>query len=281
MIKRFFSSNRNIKKSIAFIGGGNMTNAMVGGLIKSKIYNNSEIIVSDKNENKNKILNEKWKIKTIQNNYNAVDNSDIIVLAVKPHSLDSVFNDISGIENKLIISVVAGVPLEIYKHHLKNNKIVRVMPNTPCMIQKGISTWITNDLDDIEKNKIKKILQSFGEEVFVENENIIDISTAVSGSGPIYTYMLVESMIDASVHLGLHRDKAEKFVHQTVLGSIEYLIDSKCHPTILKNNITSPGGTTANSLNILEKKGFRNTISDAIWSGYDRSIEIKNNFVKK
>lgn len=281
MIKRFFYSNRNIKKSIAFIGGGNMTNAMVSGLIKSKIYNNNEIIVSDKNQNKNNILNEKWNVQTIQNNYNAVNNSDIIVLAVKPHSLDSVFNNLSGIENKLFISVVAGVPLETYKSNLRNNKIVRVMPNTPSIIQKGISTWITKDLNENEKNIVKNILQSFGQEIFVENENIIDISTALSGSGPIYTYMLVESMIDAGVHLGLNRDRAEKIVHQTVLGSIEYLIQSKCHPTILKNNITSPGGTTANSLNILEKKCFRNTISDAIWSGYDRSIEIKNNFIKK
>ena len=253
-----------------------MTNAMVSGLLKSKTYNNKQITISDRNEKKNKLLNEKWNIKTNLNNYEASINSDIVILAVKPQSLNSVFNNLVGIENKIFISVIAGIPLKKYKDNLKNNKIVRVMPNTPSMIQKGISTWMTKDLCEEEKIIVKNILKSFGKEIYVENENTIDISTSISGTGPIYTYMLVESMIDAGIHLGLSRDKTKQLVYQTVLGSIEYLIESDIHPTILRNDITSPGGTTANALHILEKEGFRNTLSEAIWSGYSRSIEIKN-----
>ena len=272
MIKRFFSSNKNI----TFIGGGKMTNAMVSGILKSKTYTNKQITISDKNENKNKLLQKKWNVKKNINNYDSVINSDIVILAVKPQSLDSVFYNLVGIENKIFISVIAGIPLQKYKDNLKNNKIVRVMPNTPSMIQKGISTWITKDLCNNEKNIVKNILKSFGKEIYVENENIIDISTSISGTGPIYTYMLVESMIDSGIHLGLSRDKTKRLVYQTVLGSIEYLIESDIHPTILRNDITSPGGTTANALHILEKEGFRNTLSQAIWAGYNRSIEIKN-----
>ena len=273
MIKRFFSTKNNL----TFIGGGKMTNAMVNGLLKSNLYNSNQITVSDRNNNKNKYFQEKWNIKTEKDNYLASKDSDIIILAVKPQSLSNLFTKINGLQNKIFISVIAGIPLETYKNNLQNNKIVRVMPNTPCMIQKGMSTWISSDLNDKDKKNVKDILNSFGKEICVENENTIDISTAISGTGPMYTYLLVESMIDAGIHMGLSREKTKKLVYQTVLGSIEYMIDSDIHPAILRNDITSPGGTTANALYILEKEGFRNTISEAIWGAYKKSIDIKNN----
>jgi len=273
MIRRFFSTVNNI----TFIGGGKMTNAMVNGLLKSGRYNSNQITISDRNHDKNQYFKDKWNIKTEKNNYTASKDSDIIILAVKPQSLSNLFTNINGIQNKILISVIAGIPVQVFKSNLKNNKIVRVMPNTPCMIQKGMSTWITSDLNDEEKEIVKNILNSFGKEIYVENENTIDISTAISGTGPMYTYLLVESMIDAGIHMGLSREKTKKLVYQTVLGSIEYMIDSDIHPAILRNDITSPGGTSANALYILEKEGFRNTISEAIWSAYKKSLDIRNN----
>ena len=138
-----------------------MANAMISSILKSKIYNNKQITVSDKNYNKNTFLQQKWNIKADSNNYNAAFNSDIIILAVKPQSLNTVLSNLSGIENKIFISVIAGIPLQKYKDNLKNNKIVKSNANTPCMIQKGMSTWITYDLDNNEKNIVKEILQSF------------------------------------------------------------------------------------------------------------------------
>lgn len=270
-MKRFFSS-----KALTFIGGGNITKAMVNGVIQSKLYKPSRIIISDKNDSKNKFLREKWKVYTIKDNYDSTKNSDTIIIAVKPNSIFSVFQNLKNMKEKTIISVVAGIPLQTLKDNFHpENKIIRVMVNTPCMIQEGMSLFYTDDLNKKEEERVREFLKSFGKEMKVENEKFIDISTALSGSGPIYTYLLIESMIDTGIHMGLSREKSKILVHQTILGSIKYIIETDEHPTILRNDITSPGGTTAEALCILEKERFRYTISQAIWAAYKRSLELK------
>lgn len=261
---------------IAFLGGGQMTKAMVRSLLKSRMFNSSQIIISDRNENKNRYFQDKWEIATTSSNIEAVRNVDIIMLSVKPQSLRTIFNNIERVENKLILSVVAGIPLSTYQNYLPGNKYVRIMPNTPCRIQKGMSSWCTSNIDKEEEVIVKKILRSFGEEMYLENERFMDVSTALSGTGPMYTYLLVESMIDTGIQMGLSREKTKKLVYQTVLGSIEYMIKSDYHPAILRNEITSPGGTSADALYILEKKGFRTTLSDAIWAAYKKSVKLRN-----
>jgi len=267
------NSLRNIK--VSFIGGGKMTTSMVNNLIANKLLLPKQITISDHNKSKNEYFRSKWNIHTINDNYNACKNSDVVILAVKPQAIDKVFNNLENLSDKLICSVIAGVTLNTYQTKLKSNvKFVRIMPNTPCIIGEGMSVWCSNQLELDDINVVKSILQSFGKEMYVDDEKYLDIATAVSGTGPTYLYLLAESMIDSGVHLGLSREKTKEIVYQTILGSIQYTINSNVHPAILRNDITSPGGTSAEALYILEKNGFRGIISDAIWAAYNKSKQL-------
>jgi len=266
--------NKFINKQITFIGGGKMTTSMIQNILNKNILSPSQIIVSNRNEKKNEFFQNNLGIKTITNNYDACLNSDIIMIAVKPQSLENVMTNIKNIENKLILSVIAGIPLKTYENNLNSKKIVRIMPNTPAIIGEGMSVWSSLNLNDNDLSLTKDLLKSFGKEMYVDNENYLDIATAISGTGPTYLYLLAESMIDSGVHLGLSRDKAEELVHQTLLGSTKYLIQSNTHPAILRNHITSPGGTSAEAIAVLEKNGFRSNLSEAIWAAYHRSVEL-------
>lgn len=275
-MKRLFNSTSSlIKPKITFIGGGKMTTAMVSNIIESKLYKPEQIIVSDYNKKKCDFFQQKWNIKTISDNYEASYNSDIIVLAIKPQSIEKIFKNLQNISNKLILSVIAGIPLKTYQDNLKNiNKIVRIMPNTPCMIKEGMSVWCSTNLDENDKEIVELLLKSFGKEMYVSNERYIDIATAISGTGPTYLYLLAESMIDSGIHLGLSREQTRELVYQTILGSTKYMIQSEKHPAILRNDITSPGGTSASALYVLEKNGFRGIMSDSIWAAYEKSLEL-------
>jgi pyrroline-5-carboxylate reductase len=266
--------NKFINKQITFIGGGKMTTSMIQNILNKNILSPSQIIVSNRNEKKNSFFQNNLGIKTITNNYDACLNSDIIMIAVKPQSLENVMTNIKNIENKLILSVIAGIPLKTYKNNLNSQKIVRIMPNTPTIIGEGMSVWSSLNLNDTDLSLTKDLLKSFGKEMYVDNENYLDIATAISGTGPTYLYLLAESMIDSGVHLGLSRDKAEELVHQTLLGSAKHLIQSNTHPAILRNHITSPGGTSAEAIAVLEKNGLRSNLSEAIWAAYHRSVEL-------
>ena len=171
---------------ITFIGGGKIARAMVSNIIRSKLYKTSQIIVSDSEEKQNLYFREKWGIQTNPDNYEASSQSDTIILAVKPQSIDQVFKNLESISNKLILSVIAGVPLRNYEKNLHNsNNIVRIMPNTPCMIGEGMSVWYGKNLTSPSKLIIENLLKSFGKELYVNNEKYIDIATAISGTGPL------------------------------------------------------------------------------------------------
>ena len=148
------------------------------------------------------------------------------------------------------------------------------MPNTPCMIGEGMSVWHGKNLTSSSKLIIENLLKSFGKELYVNDEKYIDIATAISGTGPLYSYLLAESMIDSAVLLGLSRDKSTELVYQTLVGSSQYMMQSSDHPAKLRNDITSPGGTTASALQILENSGFRTTISNSIKASYDKSKSL-------
>lgn len=154
-------------------------------------------------------------------------------------------------------------------------KIARSMPNTPAIIGQGLTVWCsTPNIESEEKEHIEKILNSFGKSIFVEDESYIDMSTAISGSGPAYIFLLMEAMIDAAVHMGFSRETATTLVHHTILGSTMYAMESKEHPAVLRNSVTSPAGTTASAIYELENGKFRTVIKDAIWACYRRSLEM-------
>jgi pyrroline-5-carboxylate reductase len=149
------------------------------------------------------------------------------------------------------------------------------MPNTPAQIGQGITVWTSSPSVTSEQSEIaRQILQALGQEVFVEEETFLDMATALSGTGPAYVFLFMEAMIDAGVHLGFPRRIAEQLVAQTLRGSVEYYVQRKAHPALLRNEVTSPGGTSAAAIYYLEKAGVRTAISRAVWAAYERSQEL-------
>ncbi|MDD5468370.1 MAG: pyrroline-5-carboxylate reductase, partial [Anaerolineales bacterium] len=177
----------------------------------------------------------------------------------------------------LVLSIVAGASIEKIAQNLNHAIIVRSMPNTPAQIGEGITVWTASpQVSQAQREMARQILNSLGDELYVEEENYLDMATALSGTGPAYVFLFMEAMVDAGVHLGFPRRIAEQLVAQTVRGSVDYYQkrDDPVHLARLRNEVTSPGGTSAAALYYLEKAGFRTAISRAIWAAYERSIEL-------
>jgi len=175
----------------------------------------------------------------------------------------------------LILSIVAGAPIRMIADGLANPCVVRVMPNTPARIGQGISVWTaTAEVPDKQREQAKMLLQAFGQEIFVSDEDYLDMATALSGTGPAYIFLFMEAMVDAGVHLGFSRQISEQLVIQTMRGSVEYAAQSKSHLAMLRNEVTSPGGTSAEAIYQLEKGGLRTVVARAIWAAYQRSVGL-------
>jgi pyrroline-5-carboxylate reductase len=175
----------------------------------------------------------------------------------------------------LVLSIIAGMPIRVIADGLAHAAVVRAMPNTPAQIGQGITVWtVTPEVSERQKEQAQAILASLGQEVFVDDEDYLDMATALSGTGPAYVFLLMEAMIDAGVHMGFSRRVASQLVVQTMRGSIEFADGSKYHVAELRNQVTSPGGTTAEALYHMEKGGLRTVISRGIWAAYQRSIAL-------
>jgi pyrroline-5-carboxylate reductase len=262
---------------IAFIGGGNMGGAMVHGMLKRQLVAPEQIIVADPRAERCQELAERYGIQTTDDNLDAATKGDILVLAVKPQVLDVVLPEVRGGARtcSLVLSIVAGASIKSISDGLANPSVVRVMPNTPAQIGQGISVWTaTNEVPEAQRNQARALLQALGEEIFVTDEDYLDMATALSGTGPAYIFMFLEAMVDAGVHLGFSRYVAEKLVLQTMRGSVEYAAQSGDHLAMLRNQVTSPGGTSAEAIYQLEKGGLRTVISRAIWAAYQRSVGL-------
>jgi len=205
-----------------------------------------------------------------------VQEADVVVLSVKPQRLSDVMKGLKGIRSDaLVLSIIAGATMKKIGTGLKHKAIVRSMPNTPGQIGEGITVWAASkDVSDEQQKMARSILSAMGEEVFVEDESYLDMATALSGSGPAYVFLFTEALIDAGVHMGFPRRIAEQLVLQTIKGSASYDQAASRHPATLRNQVTSPGGTSAEALYYLEKAGFRTAISRAVWAAYQRSLEL-------
>jgi len=265
---------------IAFIGPGVMAEAMLSGIIKNKLTDPSNILTSGPLEDRNQELKDKYGIQPFSDNNKAAALADVVILSVKPQRLEKVLEGLQGSVKKdtLVLSIIAGASIAKISSILKHNKIVRSMPNTPAQIGEGITVWCcSSKVEEKQKTIARAILGSFGHEIYVEEEDYLDKATALSGTGPAYVYLFMEAMIDAGVHLGFSRRIAEKLVTETLRGSVDYYdkngLESR-HVASLRNQVTSPGGTSAEALYYLEKAGFRTAISRAIWAAYQRSLEL-------
>jgi pyrroline-5-carboxylate reductase len=265
------------KMNITLIGPGVMGEAIFSGLIKSKTCLADHIIISGPESDRNQILQEQYHVQVAKDNASAVADAQVVVLAVKPQRFSQVAKSIKGKIKKdaVVISIIAGVTLDNLRKALDNDNIVRAMPNTPARIAKGITVWTTTEaVSDQQKESAADLFTALGEEVYVDDESYMDMATAVSGTGPAYVFLFMEAMIDSAVHLGFPRRIAEQLVSQTVLGSVEFYRLSQDHPAKLRNDVTSPGGTSAEALYYLEKAGFRTAISRAVLAAYERSQEL-------
>jgi pyrroline-5-carboxylate reductase len=266
-------------QKIAFIGPGVMGEAMIAGLIRQNVAQPTEMVASGPSVERGDELKNRYGIKTMTDNAAAASMADVVVLSVKPQRLDTVLVGMQGSiqPDALVLSIVAGAPIAKISGILQHESVVRSMPNTPAQIGKGITVWtaapaVTSD----QKEMAQKILAALGDEIFLEEEYYLNMATALSGTGPAYVFLFMEAMVDAGVHLGFPRRVAEKLVEQTVRGSVDFYTRSAdpVHLARLRNQVTSPGGTSAAALYYLEKAGFRTAISRAVWAAYERSREL-------
>lgn len=263
--------------TIGFIGLGNMAKALMGGIISKGIFDPQDIIGSDPMEAAREGAAKKFGIQTRDNNSDVAREADVILLAVKPQFLKVAIADIMDDvdENKLIISIAAGKTLEwISKEFEKNVKVVRVMPNTPALVGEGCSAVCPNSLcSEKDLNVALEIFRSCGT-ANVVTENLMDVVTGVSGSSPAYVFLFIEAMADAAVLGGMPRKQAYEFAAQAVLGSAKMVLETGKHPGELKDMVCSPAGTTIEAVKVMEEKGFRGIVMDAVQAATERSKEL-------
>ncbi len=264
-------------KTIAFIGSGTMAEAMIRGLISQNVVTPGQIIASGPRLEQGQRLHEMHGVRTTTSNAEAAEEGQVVVLSIKPQMMDRVMVEIRGHLRRqdLLLSIIAGAPIKKLADGMAHAAVVRAMPNTPAQIGQGISVWTaTAEVSAMQKQQAQAVLASFGQEIYVDDEDYLDMATALSGSGPGYVFMVMEAMIDAGVHLGFSRRVATQLVFQTMRGSVEYAARSDKHVAELRNQVTSPGGTTAEALYHMEKGGLRTVISRGIWAAYQRSIAL-------
>ena len=265
-----------LKNKIAFIGPGVMAEAMIAGLLRRKLAKPENISAAGPRKERGSELSKKYGIKSTTDNSSPVSHADVVVLSVKPQRLSEVMKGLKGIRSDaLVLSIIAGANIKKISAGLKHKAIVRSMPNTPGQIGEGITVWTSSkEVTPEQQEMARNILGALGEEVFVEDESYLDMATALSGSGPAYVFLFTEALIDAGVHMGFPRRIAEQLVLQTIKGSASFYEAANRHPATLRNQVTSPGGTSAEALYYLEKAGFRTAISRAVWAAYQRSLEL-------
>ena len=264
-----------LNQNICFIGGGNMAQALIGGLL-SRGLPTTRITVSDPVEQIRQILEEKG-IQTTTDNVEAIQNADVVVLAVKPQVLATVLQPLKGLlSDKLVISIIAGAEIQTISELIGGSqRIVRVMPNTPALVQTGAhGIYASEAVNAQDRELTSQILAATGLTIWVDSEAQIDAVTAVSGSGPAYFFYLMESMIRAGKNLGLEEKVATALTLQTALGAAQMAITSSNSPSELRKNVTSPNGTTQAALEVFDRAQISQNIQAALAAAQKRSQEL-------
>lgn len=261
----------------AFVGSGVMAEAMIKGLIQRAGVAPDHITASGPRSERGEELVSRYGIRTTTDNLAALEGAQIVVLSVKPQMLPGVLDQLAGRipPDAVVLSIVAGARLETIAGKLRHGVLARAMPNTPAQIGLGMTVWTcAHGLSESQRGQAQAVFGSFGEEVYVDDERYLDMATALSGTGPAYVFIFMEAMVDAGVHLGFSRRVAEQLVYQTVRGSVEYARQAGRHLATLRNQVTSPGGTSAEALYQIEKGGLRTVMSRSIWAAYQKSRKL-------
>jgi pyrroline-5-carboxylate reductase len=274
--------NDLINTKLSFIGCGVMAESIIAGLLRKEMVAPAQIVASHPSANRRAELGAKYGITVFEHNSEAAEairgsEISIVALCVKPQRVDGVMRGLKDAvaPEQIILSIVAGAKLETISAALGHGKIVRAMPNTPAQIGAGITAWTcTAEVSEDEQNRIKSILTALGKELRVETENMIDMATSLSATGPTYIFMVMEALTDAGVHLGFSRDMSKELVQETMLGAVKFAMESHKHPAELRNMVTSPGGTSADAIYQMEKGGLRTVLSKAVYAAYQRAVAL-------
>lgn len=263
-------------KKIAFIGGGQMAEAMIGGLLAGQVCRADFLWATDPVAARRDRLKGQFGVHVGDNNRQAAEWADVVVLAVKPQTLPDVLKEIgSSVVNRLVVSIVAGATLRAIGEQASGaKKIVRAMPNTPALVREGMTALASGPgISDGELQVVRRMFEAVGRVIPVE-ERLMDAVTGLSGSGPAYVFQAIEALADGGVKMGLPRQTAELLAAQTVLGAAKLVLESGEHPAKLKDRVASPGGTTIAGLHQLEQGGFRATLMGAVEAATKRSQEL-------
>lgn len=262
---------------IGFIGLGNMASAMIGRMLNTGVFGAGEVIGSTKTQETADKVAQKFGINTGTDNVLIAQKADVLILAVKPIFLPEVIAEIKNVvdEGKLVISIVAGKSIDwIEQEFGQKLRLIRCMPNTPAMVGEACTCiCVKEDVSALDKKMVLRIMSSFGKASILP-ERLMDAFIGVAGSAPAYVFLFIEAMADAAVMAGLPRNQAYEFAAQTVLGSAKMVLETKLHPGALKDMVCSPAGTTIEAVKVLEEKGLRAAVIDAVSACVEKSKNL-------
>lgn len=262
---------------LGFIGGGVMAEAVIAGAASNSVAAPGDIAVSEIIAARREHLSKTYGVHAFDNAASAVASADVVVLAVKPQEFASAGKELAGKlnGNQTVMSIMAGVTIDTIRSTLKHEAVVRAIPNTPAQIGEGMTVWTaTAAVREAARESVRGVISVLGQEIYVADERYVDMATAVSSSGPAYIFLVIEALIDAAVHIGLRRDMAMPMVLQTVVGSARYAQATGKHPAELRNEVTSPGGTTTEGLRALEEAGVRAAFIEAVEAAYEKAKRL-------
>jgi pyrroline-5-carboxylate reductase len=265
------------RRIIATVGSGVMAEGIIAGLLRGKLVSAGQLVASHPRADRREALAAAHGIGTVASNAEAVRGADIVLLAIKPQMLAKVGMEIRSElrDGQLVISILAGATTRALIGHLDHRAVVRAMPNTPAQLGRGMTVWYaTPDVSDEQRAEAATLLGALGAQIEVDDERMVAMATAVSGTGPTYVFLVMEALIDAAVHLGFPRHVAHDLVVETLEGSTLFAKQSGLHPAELRNMVTSPGGTSAAALHELESGRLRTVLSEAVWAAFRRTVEL-------
>ena len=264
-------------RRIATVGSGVMAEAIIAGLLRGNLVAPEHIVASHPRAERREALERSYGIRTVDENAAAIEGADIVLLAIKPQMLARVGRELRGRlqPGQLVISILAGATTRALTGHLGHREVVRSMPNTPAQLGRGVTVWYaTPETSASQREQAGALLAALGMQFEVDDERLVAMATAVSGTGPTYVFLVMEALIDAAVHLGFARHVAHDLVIETLEGSTLFAKQSGMHPAQLRNMVTSPGGTSAAALHELESGRLRTVLSEAVWAAFRRTVEL-------
>jgi len=258
---------------LGLIGGGAMGEAIISAVTRAGVADAGNICVYEIVAPRLDYLTNTYSVRPASTAADACHGADVVLIALKPQEFDKAASSFGpSLGDATAISIMAGVTLSKLSSALGTQNVVRAMPNTPAQIGEGMTGWTAlSAVSEAGRAGARAVFGSMGKEAFVPEEKYLDMVTAVSGSGPAYVFLFIEALVDAGVHVGLPRDLATTMALQTVLGSARYMEHAGRHPAELKNQVTSPAGTTADALRELEGHGLRAAVLEAVIAAYERS----------